>query len=1064
MAGKAPSFQGMKPPPGYVAGLGRGATGFTTRSDIGPGAPAPPMGAQATLGDAASGSRAAMARGYGRGRGAPGAGAAPVDDEPDQQPAQFDEFQGGDAGIFAARKGEYDDDDREADAIWASVDDHMDSRRRDEREARLKAELEKYRKDNPKITEQFADAKRKLSAVSYEEWDAIPDIGDYSIKKKKGGREFAPAPDTLLQKAMAERETNAYDDATADGRSGAVGLETRSSVSDSRNDLTAVGEGRSSVLGLKLDAMGDSVAGQTVVDPKGYLTGLSSVKVSSTSDIADVKKARLLLKSVIGTNPKHAPGWIAAARLEELAGKMSAARSFAQRGCDACPGNADVWIENARLNPPETARAILARAVEALPTNVDLWTQAAFLEEEDARKRRVLRKALERVPTSVRLWKAVVDLSPEEDAKILLARATECCPQHVDLWLALARLETRENARVVLNKARETLPAEPLIWIAAAKLEEAHGDSSSGDGDGADERSVEPQKDASLKKTSVVVHKIIERAIKSLRSKGVAVDREYWLREAETAEKAGSPLTCRAVVRAAAGAGVDDADRKRTWKADAAEALARGAVETARALLEVAVEQFPGKKSLWVRYAELERAQAELTIKNGENGDDGKKMDAVLKRAVAFCPRAVVLWLMAAKALWRRGDVPGARAVLEEAFAANPDAEEVWLAAFKLEFETRQPARARALLAKARERAGDSKPGGAGARVYVKSAIVEREAGDVDAERALLHEGLEKHPHSEKLWLMLGQLERRSGADDAAREAYQKGARRCPRCAPLWIELAALETARGKHNRARAVLEQGRLRVQSSTPGNGDALQTGDALTSSHSGRSRVSAAESLWLASIRRERGDAFCFSAPFYGDEVLRRARVAAAAGTSALGPFGDETQTGTETNDDDASSRTFDKDAALSASEALAAMALRECPDSGALWAERVASAPRPQRKSRSVDALKRCGDDARVVAAVARLFWLDRKVDKARAWFQRATTLDPSDGDHWASLYAFEKRFGGESRVAAAREACVAAAPNRGDFWCAARKDPKMWHDPVEKTLERVAELVPGGEER
>lgn len=1066
MAGKAPSFQGMKPPPGYVAGLGRGATGFTTRSDIGPGAPAPPMGAQATLGDAASGSRAAMARGYGRGRGAPGAGAAPVDDEPDQQPAQFDEFQGGDAGIFAARKGEYDDDDREADAIWASVDDHMDSRRRDEREARLKAELEKYRKDNPKITEQFADAKRKLSAVSYEEWDAIPDIGDYSIKKKKGGREFAPAPDTLLQKAMAERETNAYDDATpADGRSSAaVGLETRSSVSDSRgNDLTAVGEGRSSVLGLKLDAMGDSVAGQTVVDPKGYLTGLSSVKVSSTSDIADVKKARLLLKSVIGTNPKHAPGWIAAARLEELAGKMSAARSFAQRGCDACPGNADVWIENARLNPPETARAILARAVEALPTNVDLWTQAAFLEEEDARKRRVLRKALERVPTSVRLWKAVVDLSPEEDAKILLARATECCPQHVDLWLALARLETRENARVVLNKARETLPAEPQIWIAAAKLEEAHGDpsdSSSGDGDtNADvtrsgEPQNEPQKDS--KKTSVLVQKIIERAIKSLRSKGVAVDREYWLREAETAEKAGSPLTCRAVVRAAAGAGVDDADRKRTWKADAAEALARGAVETARALLEVAVEQFPGKKSLWVRYAELERAQAELN--NGENGDEHlKKMDAVLKRAVAFCPRAVVLWLMAAKALWRRGDVPGARAVLEEAFAANPDAEEVWLAAFKLEFETRQPARARALLAKARERGrGDSKReggGGAGARVYVKSAIVEREAGDVDAERALLHEGLEKHPHSEKLWLMLGQLERRvPGNDDAAREAYQKGARRCPRCAPLWIELAALECARGRHHRARAVLEQGRLRVQSSDAGGVDAVDN-----TAPSGRSRVSAAESLWLASIRRERGDAFCFSAPFYGDEVLRRARVAAAAGTSALGPFGDETQTGTETND-------FDKDASLSASEALAAMALRECPDSGALWAERVASAPRPQRKSRSVDALKRCGDDARVVAAVARLFWLDRKVDKARAWFQRATTLDPSDGDHWASLYAFEKRFGGDARVDAAREACVAAAPNRGDFWCAARKDPKLWHDPVEKTLERVAELVPGGEER
>jgi len=31
---KRPNFG--KPPPGYVAGLGRGATGFTTRSDIGP--------------------------------------------------------------------------------------------------------------------------------------------------------------------------------------------------------------------------------------------------------------------------------------------------------------------------------------------------------------------------------------------------------------------------------------------------------------------------------------------------------------------------------------------------------------------------------------------------------------------------------------------------------------------------------------------------------------------------------------------------------------------------------------------------------------------------------------------------------------------------------------------------------------------------------------------------------------------------------------------------------------------------------------------------------------------
>jgi len=74
------------------------------------------------------------------------------------------------------------------------------------------------------------------------------------------------------------------------------------------------------MVSINLDRMADSVSGQTVVDPKGYLTDLSSITLSSDAEIGDIKKARMLLKSVINTNPKHAPGWVAAARLEELAG------------------------------------------------------------------------------------------------------------------------------------------------------------------------------------------------------------------------------------------------------------------------------------------------------------------------------------------------------------------------------------------------------------------------------------------------------------------------------------------------------------------------------------------------------------------------------------------------------------------------------------------------------------------------------------------------------------------------------------------------------------------------
>ena len=39
-----------KPPPGYVPGLGRGAVGFTTRSDIGPARASAPDAAAATAG------------------------------------------------------------------------------------------------------------------------------------------------------------------------------------------------------------------------------------------------------------------------------------------------------------------------------------------------------------------------------------------------------------------------------------------------------------------------------------------------------------------------------------------------------------------------------------------------------------------------------------------------------------------------------------------------------------------------------------------------------------------------------------------------------------------------------------------------------------------------------------------------------------------------------------------------------------------------------------------------------------------------------------------------------
>jgi len=699
---------------------------------------------------------------------------------------KFDEFMGNDAGALAG--GAYDEDDKDADSIWDAVDSYMDERRRERREKRLKEEIERYRAENPKITEQFADLKRQLAEVKPDEWEAIPDIGDYTIKKRKTMQSFVPVPDTLLSKAAREKEH----DSTVKDMS-LPGLATPMGGANSTvSDLTAIGEGRGTVLELKLDRMADSVTGQTVVDPKGYLTDLKSMTLKSDADIADIKKARLLLKSVIQTNPNHAPGWVAIARLEELAGNMVEARKLMQEACERCPKSEDVWLEGSRLYAKqnrENAKAVLARGVSQIPDSTRLWTAAAALETDKAAQLRVLKKALERVPYSVSLWKHAIELVDEEDAKVMLDRAVECCPNQTELWLALAKLETYENAKKVLNRARKALPAEQSIWITAAQLEEANGNAEMSD-------------------------KIVSRAIKALEQVGVIIHRDTWLGYAEQAERSGYPATSRSLVRTIACYNIDEEDKEATLLGDADEYLKHQppAVEVARTLYAMALEAFPGKEHIW-------RSAAQLEMSHGST----ETVENVLRRAVQYCPQAEVLWLMAAKHKWRvANDVAGSRRILEEAFAANPDSEEIWLAAFKLEFENDEVPRARLLLSKARSGSGAQYP-----RVWMKSAIVERELGNTQEERELLEEGIKRFPTFEKHYLMLGQLEEREGRMEAARTAYRTGLGRCMTSVPLWTSAAHLEESMNNLSKARALLEQGRLR----SPKN-----------------------EWLWLASLRME------------------------------------------------------------------------------------------------------------------------------------------------------------------------------------------------------------------
>jgi pre-mRNA-processing factor 6 len=969
-------FLSQPAPENYVAGLGRGATGFTTRSDLGPAREGP---SEDQIKEALA-KRAAQL-----GAAAPTAYGVPEKKEEEEDEERFQDPEN-EVGLFAG--GTYDRDDDEADRIYQEVDEKMDRRRKmrrlvspspaahapsrwfivDEqianqayREAREKAEREEYERNHPKIQQQFADLKRALGTVSDEDWANLPEVGDLTGKNRRSKQalrdRFYAVPDSVLASAR---------DATQLGTT--VMDEGITSTVDQANgtmtNFADIGAARDKVLQVRLDQASagngmDSVAGSaTNIDPKGYLTSLAKSQINEgEAQVGDIKRVRVLLESVIRTNPKHAPGWIAAARLEELAGKIVAARNVIARGCEHCPKSEDAWLENIRLNDTQNAKIIAANAIKNNDHSVRLWVEAMKLESEPRAKKRVIRHALDHIPQSVMLWKEAVNLEEDpDDARLLLAKATEIIPLSVELWLALARLETAENAQKVLNKARKAVPTSFEIWIAAARLQE--------------------QQELATGVPSKV--NVMKRAVQALAKESAMLKREDWITEAEKCEDEGAILTCGNIIRETLGWGLDeDDDRKEIWMDDAKSSIGRGKYETARAIYAYALRVFVNSKTLWLAAADLEK-----------NHGTKESLSQLLEKAVEACPQSEVLWMMLAKEKWQAGEIQEARKVLGKAFNQNPNNEDIWLAAVKLEADNGETEQARNLLKVARQEAPTD-------RVWMKSVSFERQQGDVDAALDLVNQALQLFPAAAKLWMMKGQIYEGEGKLPQAREAYSTGTRACPRSVPLWLLFSRLEEKAGMVVKARSVLDRARLAVPKSP---------------------------ALWTESVR-----------------VERRANN-------------------------------------LGQAKVLMAKALQEVPDSGLLWSEAIWHLePRTQRKPRSLEAIKKVDNDPILFVTVARIFWGERKLEKAQNWFEKAILLDSDLGDTWAWYYKFLQQHGtdvslplmvrvatkakadfGKEKRADVEAKCILSEPRHGEVWQSVAKDPRN----ASKRTEEILKIVVG----
>lgn len=417
------AFLDQEAPAGYVAGIGRGATGFTTSADVG------------------SASRIV-----------PG-----EDEDIDENNSEYD---GGELGILGKSKGNSNEEDEEADRIYEEVDRKLESRR--------KANSVLVKEDSikePSIGDQFADLKRSLSTVEAWQWESIPEVGDLTKRNKRARllerlqQRFYAVPDSIL------------------GGGGNMMLTSAPIDAESATNIQSISQAKEKLLSQQLDS---------VLDNSGY-SGTNSIDTDDNlvqpitdAEIDDIKRGRLILASLRKTEPLKPNSWIASARLEEQAKKFTTAKNLIIEGCHKIPRNEDIWLESIRIhqNSAEGTRMCKMICGEGLKYNRNsekLWLKAKSLEHplDILSQRKVLMKALEAIPNSVTIWKALIELEKdEEDAKKLLSKAVELCPKEWDFWVPLINLSPYTEAKLLINKARKEMNDNYKIWLTAVKLEE----------------------------------------------------------------------------------------------------------------------------------------------------------------------------------------------------------------------------------------------------------------------------------------------------------------------------------------------------------------------------------------------------------------------------------------------------------------------------------------------------------------------------------------------------------------------------------------------------------------
>lgn len=351
--------------------------------------------------------------------------------------------------------------------------------------------------------------------------------------------------------------------------------------------------------------------------------------------------------------------------------------------------------------------------------------------------------------------------------------------------------------------------------------------------------------------------------------------------------------------------------------------------------------------------------------------------------------------------------------------------------------------------------------------LWLMSAKEKWLADDVSGAREILEKAFVANPDSEKIWLAAVKLEAENGEYEVARELLTR-ARKVADTERIWMKSAVFERQQGQIATALSIIEaalkkypkfakfymiQGQIHQAN--------MNFAAARASFAAGLKACPKERTLWILASRLEEADGKSIKAR----ALLDKARVV-NPGSDVLWAeaIGVEERAGSAQQ-----------------AKTVLARGLQDCPTSGTLWAMAIWAEPRPTRKARSADALRKCAGDAQVICAVARLFWAERKIEKARQWFARACATDADRGDCWGWWLRFEREHGTTVRFffcphlmvmavfmifktilqehqQEVINRCIAAEPHHGPVWQSISKDPANFGKKTKEIVELVANAL------